>query len=87
MAIDLMHEGVDLGLTKDSNLADAPHHAGTGMPAGTPTLADLIYTDQIPWTDTLEYNQLNTTYVMGPERLPQATGFTRDGFWVRWGCR
>lgn len=85
---DLMHEGVELGLTKDQATWRMRRIMfGTGTEQGTPTLAELIYTDQLPWTDTLEYNQLNTTYVMGPNGLPMATGFTRDGFWGAMGVK
>lgn len=77
---EITQEGVDLGLSKDQAIWRTRRIVfGTGTQADTPNLIDLLYTDQIPWTDTLEYNQLNTTYVTGPNGFPMATGFTRDG--------
>jgi hypothetical protein len=47
-------------------------------------LADILFKKPedggLSWSDTNTYNQLNTTYVMGPDGRPWATGFTRDGF-------
>ncbi len=42
-------------------------------------LNDIIWGDYVPYTETVKYNQLNTTYVPGPDGMPWATGVTRDG--------
>lgn len=45
--------------------------------SGTPGFSDILWSTQIPYTKTQRYAQLNTTYVMGPDGNPWATGFTR----------
>jgi hypothetical protein len=42
-------------------------------------LGDILWSKDISYSDTATYNQLNTTYVMGPDGRPWATGWTRDG--------
>jgi hypothetical protein len=88
IAADLVQEGVDLGLTMDQSTWRMRRIMfGTNAPAGSPKMIDLIYNDQIPWTDKLEYNQLNTTYVIGSNGYPVGTGFTRDGFFGAIGLK
>ena len=41
-------------------------------------LADILWSDVIPEYQTQTYLQLNTTYVMGPNGLPIATGLKRS---------
>jgi hypothetical protein len=41
-------------------------------------LRDLVWSDEIPWTGKVTYNQLNTTFVMGPDGRPWATPFERQ---------
>lgn len=85
---ELVQEGVDLGLNKDQATWRMRRIMfGTGTEADTPALIDLLYTDQIPWTDTLEYNQLNTTYLTGPNGFPMSTGFTREGLLGAFGLK
>lgn len=51
-------------------------------PTADPTvqgIGDILWSKDISYSDKVEYNQLNTTYVTGPDGRPWATGFTRDG--------
>ena len=41
-------------------------------------IADIIYSDAIPYHHSQKYMQLNTTYVMGPTGRPVATGLQRS---------
>jgi hypothetical protein len=85
---DITQEGVDLGLTLDQATWRMRRIMfGTGTTAGTPNLNELLFTDKIPYNDKLEYNQLNTTYQMGPDGLPWATGFKREGFFGAIGLK
>ena len=76
---DLIAEGMSLGLDEQQakSRANRLWWGDTGANNG---LRSLLYSDQIPYEDTLQYNQLNTTYVMGPNGYPMATGFTRSKF-------
>lgn len=77
---ELIQEGVDLGL--DETKANARMKRIWYGPTSDPTvqgLGELLWSKDLSYSDTLEYNQLNTTYVMGPDGRPWATGFTRDG--------
>jgi hypothetical protein len=88
MIVDLTKEGIDLGLTQDQATWRMRRIMfGTGTTEGTPNLNELIFTDKIPYNDKLEYNQLNTSYVMGPDGLPWATGFKREGFFGAIGLK
>lgn len=51
---------------------------GQGDYAGAPSLQDILWTQQIPWGPQVKYNQLNTTYIQGPDGQMWATGITRD---------
>lgn len=85
---DIVQEGVDLGLSKDQATWRMRRIMyGTNTLAGTPRLIDLIYSDQIPYSDTLEYNQLNTTYVIGWDGMPLATGFKRQNLLGAFGLQ
>ena len=41
-------------------------------------ILDILWSHDIPYTSTVRYNQLNTTYMMGPGGQPYATGLSRD---------
>jgi hypothetical protein len=84
----LTQEGVDLGLS--------PSQAESRMkriffgPYDNPDakgIYDILWDKNIPGSDTVKYNQLNTTYVMGPSGYPMATGFTRDGLFGALGLK
>lgn len=76
---DLMADGIKSGLSeKDATSrmwdiwmgsSDSPYGVG---------LKDILWSKEIPYTETIRYNQLNTTYVMGPDGMPWATGVSRD---------
>jgi hypothetical protein len=88
IAKEIVQEGVDMHLTLDQATWRMRRIMfGTGTVEGTTTMADLIYSDKISYADKLEYNQLNTTYVIGPDGLPWSTGFTRGGFLGAIGLR
>lgn len=84
---ELIQEGVDMGLdeTKAARRMNRiwngwDHADGIG-------LADVVFSTDISYSDTLEYNQLNTTYVIGPDGLPMATGFERSGVFGALGLK
>jgi hypothetical protein len=76
---DIMADGIKSGLSeKDSTSrmwdiwlgsSDSPYGVG---------LKDILWSKEIPYTETVRYNQLNTTYVIGPDGWPWATGVSRD---------
>jgi hypothetical protein len=76
---ELVQEGIDLGL--DETKAIARMKRVMYGPLDNPSvqgLADLLWSKDISYQDTQTYAQLNTTYVIGPDGRPWATGFTRD---------
>jgi hypothetical protein len=76
----LVEEGIEMGLTK--SMANSRMKRLWFGPLDDPEqkgLYDFVWSKEIPFSDTLEYTQLNTTYMMGPDGWPRATGFTRDG--------
>lgn len=79
---DLQREGQELGLTQQqaaSRMKRIVFGPFDDPEAREGSLYNVVWSDQIPMTDTLKYNQLNTTYVIGPNGYPMATNFTRDG--------
>lgn len=77
---ELIQEGVNMGL--DQTKATSRMRRLWYGPTADPTvqgLGDILWSKDISYSDTITYNQLNTTYVMGPDGRPWATGFTRDG--------
>lgn len=48
-------------------------------------MRDILYSDQIAQSPTAKYQQLNTTYVIGPDGLPWATGVRRGDFFTAFG--
>jgi hypothetical protein len=81
---ELIQEGMDLGLdqTKATSRMKRLWYGPTSDPA-VMGLGDLLWLKPeeggIPYSRGITYNQLNTTYVQGPDGRPWATGFTRDG--------
>lgn len=76
---DLIQEGVDMGL--DETKATSRMKRLWYGPVEDPSvqgIGDILYTKDISYSDKLEYNQLNTTFVKGPDGLPWATGFGRS---------
>ena len=77
---ELIQEGVDMGL--DQTKATSRMKRMWYGPTDDPTiqgLGDILWHKDISYSGKAVYNQLNTTYVMGPDGMPWATGFTRDG--------
>jgi hypothetical protein len=77
---ELIQEGVNMGL--DQTKATSRMKRLWFGPLDDPSiqgLGDILWSKDISYSDTATYNQLNTTYVMGPDGRPWATGWTRDG--------
>lgn len=79
--IELVQEGIDLGLDESKAQARMMRLMTYGDPMrpDIPPIKDIIWNKQISFSKTARYQQLNTTYVMGPDGLPWATGFPRGG--------
>ena len=77
---ELIQEGVDMGLdqTKATSRMKRLWYGPTSDPS-IQGLGDLLWSKDISYSDKVEYNQLNTTYIIGPDGRPWATGFKRDG--------
>lgn len=77
---ELTQKYVDLGFAKKQALteAKAEYYGQRYGEAEGLGLADIIWADQIPGYQTQTYLQLNTTYVMGPNGQPIATGLKRS---------
>lgn len=85
---ELVQEGVDMGL--DETKANTRMKRLWYGPSADPTvqgIGDILWSKDISYSDKVEYNQLNTTYVTGPDGRPWATGFTRDGLFGALGLK
>jgi hypothetical protein len=79
---DLTSKYLDLGFSKSEALSKAKaeyYGQEFGAPEAT-GFADILWSDAIPQFQTQQYAQLNTTYVMGPNGRPIATGLQRSVF-------
>jgi hypothetical protein len=81
---EIIQEGVDMGL--DLTKANSRMQRLWNGPSSDPMIkgiADILFTRAgqpgISYEPTVKYNQLNTTYVTGPDGLPWATGVRRGG--------
>jgi hypothetical protein len=77
---ELVQEGIDMGL--DQTKATSRMKRLWYGPIEDPSiqgLGDILWSRDISYDDKATYNQLNTTYVQGPDGRPWATGWTRDG--------
>jgi hypothetical protein len=77
---DLIQEGIDLGLNKEN----AEYRAKRLMLGDTTDpesvgLREILYSDEIPYSNVARYNQLNTTWMIGPDGKPWMTPFERAG--------
>jgi hypothetical protein len=76
---DLVQEGINLGLDKTKAVARMKRIMyGPLEDRSVPGLAEILYSKEISYSQKLQYNQLNTTFVRGPDGLPWATGFKRS---------
>jgi hypothetical protein len=79
MLTALIQEGVDLGLSEyDAKGRMYDIWYGPKDDPSVIGLQDIVWSDQIPYGPSEQYFQLNTTYVIGPDGRPWATGVTRD---------
>lgn len=74
---ELTQEGVDLGLSKASALQRTKNIWYGAYDGSSPGIGDILWSKDISYTKVQEYQQLNTTYIIGPDGTPWATGFTR----------
>ena len=75
----LVQEGLDAGLS-EYNAKGHMYDVWYGV-KGDPNaigLKDIVWSDKIPYAASDTYRQLNTTYVMGPDNRPWATGVQRN---------
>lgn len=76
---ELVQDGVDAGLTEakaKSRMYNIWYGPSTDPEAQG--LKDILWSSDVSYARDIRYNQLNTTYVMGPDGRPWATGATRD---------
>ena len=79
-AEDLIQEGVDMGLPQQSaEFRMRRIMLGDPTDPEAPGLRKILYSDKIPYSGTAKYNQLNMTYMIGPDGKPWATPFRRAG--------
>lgn len=77
---ELIQDGIDLGLPEAVAVSRARRiwYGNTYEDPNATGLKDIVWDDRIPWNMQVTYNQLNTTFVMGPNGRPLATPFTRQ---------
>ena len=78
---EIVQEGLSLGLDQQkavSRMKRLWYGDDTTSPR-TPGLSQYLWNDAISYNDTGLYKQLNTTYVIGMDGRPLATGHKRDG--------
>ena len=85
---DIKQDGVNMGLTQSQATYRMRRIWFGDAETGADGIFHLLWDKTaIPYTDTLRYSQLNTTYVTGPSGYPMATGFTRDGLFGALGLK
>jgi hypothetical protein len=78
-AEDLIQEGVDLGLNQQTAEYRMKRiMRGDFNDPERPSLRAILYSDKIPYSGDVRYNQLNMTYMIGPDGRPWATPFKRQ---------
>ena len=78
-ASQIIQEGIDLGLTRDAaGFRMRRLMNGDPMNPSVPGIRDLIYDTRIPTQPFVKYNQLNMTFMIGPDGRPWATPFSRQ---------
>lgn len=75
----IVQEGVNLGMTETAAKFRANrYYFGDSTDPSSPGLREILYSNKIPSQPTAEYNQLNATFVIGPDGRPWATPFPRQ---------
>lgn len=75
---EIIQEGVDLGMTEYA-AKNRMYTLWNGAADGSiPGIKDILWSDEIPYSQTSLYQQLNTTYIVGPDGTPWATAFPRS---------
>ena len=82
----IVQEGVNLGMTETAAKFRANrYYFGDSSDPSSPGLREILYSNKIPSQPSAEYNQLNATYVIGPDGRPWATPFPRQSIFQAWG--
>jgi hypothetical protein len=75
---DLITDGINKGMSHEGAYWYAKRlWDGDKMNPDAPGIGDLLWSDEIPYYGKVKYNQLNTTYMIGPNGQPVATPFQR----------
>lgn len=76
---ELIQDGLDLGLSEDAAKSRARRiwYGNTYEDPNAQGLKALLWTEEIDWNTKVTYNQLNVTFMLGPDGRPWATPFTR----------
>ena len=74
---EMAQAGMDMGLSERSAKYVAGQVFKGPQDGSTPGFSDILWSKDIAYSKTQEYQQLNTTYIVGPDGSPWATGFTR----------
>lgn len=75
----IVQDGVNRGMTETAAKFRANrYYFGDSTDPSSPGLREILYSNQIPSQPSAEYNQLNATYVIGPDGRPWATPFPRQ---------
>jgi hypothetical protein len=75
---ELIQEGVELGLSEETAKYRMKRlWLGDFANPEAPGLRELLYSNEIPRNSTQKYDQLNMTYMIGPDGKPWATPFKR----------
>jgi hypothetical protein len=83
---ELVQEGIDNGLSQEGAQYYAKRIAnGEQGDGGVPGLLDILYSKKIPTTGTVRYNQLNVTWIPGPDGMPVATPFRKQNMFQAFG--
>lgn len=74
----LVQDGIDRGLPETTAKYRAKRfYWGDDDYPDIPGIREILYSDDIPASNVIKYNQLNTMYMMGPDGKPWATPFER----------
>jgi hypothetical protein len=75
----IIQDGVNRGMTETAAKFRANrYYFGDSSDPSSPGLREILYSNKIPSQPSAEYNQLNATYVIGPDGKPWATPFPRQ---------